>query len=67
MKKLIGGLALAASAFASSNALAAVTFYEAENFAGQPFTAEGNVPNFVTRGFNDRARSAVVEGGPPGA
>ena len=64
MRKTIGCLAIAASALAGSNALAAVTFYEAENFAGQPFTAEGSVPNFVTRGFNDRARSAVVDGAP---
>ena len=62
MKKLIGCLAIAASALAGSCALAGVTFYDAENFAGQPFIAEGTVPNLVTRGFNDRARSAVVEG-----
>ena len=64
MKKLIGSLAIAASAIAGTAANAAVTFYEAENFSGRPFTADGSVPNFVTQGFNDRARSAVVEGTP---
>lgn len=61
MNKLFGSLTIAAAAFAASPASAQVTFYEAENFAGQPFTANGTVPNFVDRGFNDRARSAVVD------
>ena len=64
MKKLIGCLAIAGSALAGTNAMAGVTFYELENFSGRSFVADGTVPNFVTRGFNDLARSAVVEGAP---
>jgi hypothetical protein len=64
MKKSILSLALAAAAFVAMPAIAGVTFYEGENFAGRPFTADGTVPNFVDRGFNDRAKSAVVEGAP---
>ena len=40
------------------------TFYEEENFGGRQMTMEGTVPNFVNRGFNDRALSAVVDGAP---
>ena len=64
MKKLIGCLAIAGAALAGTNAMAGVTFYELENFSGRSFVADGTVPNFVTRGFNDLARSAVVEGAP---
>ncbi len=64
MKKILRPLAIVAAIFSASASMAGVTFYEAENFGGQPFTANGNVPNFVDRGFNDRARSAVVDGAP---
>ena len=61
MKTFLGSLALGVAALSSTAAWADVTFYEGENFAGQPFEVHGAVPNFVERGFNDRARSAVVE------
>lgn len=64
MKQILRPLALVAAALAASTAMAGVTFYEAENFGGRPMTFDGVVPNFVERGYNDRARSAVVEGGP---
>jgi hypothetical protein len=64
MKTLLRPLVAGAAALAASSAMAGVTFYETENFGGRRFSAEGTVPNFVDRGFNDRARSAVVEGGP---
>ena len=64
MKKFLRPLALVAATLATTSAMAAVTFYEAENFGGRRMTMEGIVPNFVDRGFNDRALSAVVEGAP---
>lgn len=63
MNKFAGFLTITA-VLASTTAVAGVTFYEAENFSGSPFNADGTVPNFVARGFNDRARSTVVDGSP---
>jgi hypothetical protein len=51
------GLALAGSAFAN------VTFYERKNFAGRELSVNQSVSNFEGTGFNDRARSAVVNSG----
>jgi hypothetical protein len=62
MKQILRPLALVAATLAASTALAGVTFYEAENFGGRRMAFDGVVPNFVDRGYNDRARSAVVEG-----
>ena len=64
MKKFIRPLSIFALTCAASSAMAGVTFYEAENFGGRPIDMNGTVPNFVERGFNDRARSAIVEGAP---
>lgn len=64
MKKFIRPLSIFALTCAASSAMAGVTFYEAENFGGRPMEMNGTVPNFLERGFNDRARSAVVEGAP---
>ena len=61
MKTFLQSILIGATVLAASTAMADVTFYAAENFAGQPFETHGAVPNFVARGFNDRARSAVVE------
>ena len=41
-----------------------ITFYESENFGGRQIAANRSLPNFRALDFNDRARSAVVEGGP---
>lgn len=62
--KILRPLALVAATLAATTAMAGVTFYEAENFGGRNLTMDGTVPNFVERGFNDRARSIVVEGAP---
>jgi hypothetical protein len=62
--KLIRPLALVAATLAATTAMASVTFYETENFGGRRMTMDGVVPNFVDRGFNDRALSAVVDGAP---
>ena len=51
------GLALAA------HAAAQVTFYEGENFRGRSFSASQTIVDFQPTGFNDRAQSAVVDGG----
>lgn len=51
------GLAMAGSAFAN------VTFYERENFSGREITLNQSAANFDNMGFNDRARSAVVNSG----
>lgn len=55
---LVGlGIAVAGAASAS------VTFYQGENFAGREITVNQTVGNFDGTGFNDRARSAVVNDG----
>ena len=53
----IAGLALATTAAAQ------VTFYSREDFRGQQFSTDRTVGNFDRIGFNDRAASAVVNGG----
>ena len=47
----------------ATQALAQITFYSGEGLRGPTFSADGVVPNFADTGFNDRASSAVVEGG----
>jgi uncharacterized protein YcfJ len=53
----VAGLAIAAQATAQ------VTFYEDEGLHGRSFHSNGPVTNLDPLGFNDRASSAVVEGG----
>lgn len=53
---------VAALGFAVHTA-AQVTFYEGDGFQGRSFTVDRTVPNFDPLGFNDRARSVVVERG----
>jgi hypothetical protein len=64
MTKFLRPLALAAATLAATSAMAGVTFYEAENFGGNRITIDGPAPDLRARNFNDRARSAVVEGSP---
>ncbi len=59
---LKAGLAVAGIAVAAT-AAAQVTFYAGEGFRGQSFTADNTVGNMDRTGFNDRASSAVVNGG----
>jgi len=47
----------------ATQAVAQVTFYEGEGFRGRAFTVDNVVTNFAPTGFNDRARSAIVEHG----
>ncbi len=64
MKRILKASILAAAALAATQASAAVTFFELENFGGRQLVTDGTVPNFVDRGFNDRAMSAIVDGAP---
>jgi hypothetical protein len=64
MNKFVRPISILALACAASSAMAGVTFYEAENFGGRRMAMDGVVPNFVDRGYNDRAMSAVVDGAP---
>jgi hypothetical protein len=59
MKILVG----AAATLLSIEASAQITFYEGEGFRGRAFTTDNAVPDFRGSGFNDRASSAVVDGG----
>jgi len=56
-------LAISAVTFAA-HASAQVTFYEYDGFAGRAFTTQSQIGNFERFGFNDRASSVVVAGGP---
>jgi uncharacterized protein YcfJ len=56
--------ALAASTLVlATQAMAQVTFYEAEGFRGRAFTANAQVADFARKGYNDRASSVVVDSG----
>jgi uncharacterized protein YcfJ len=46
-----------------AQAMAQVTFYEGEGFRGRAFTTDRRVGDFERFGFNDRARSVVVDSG----
>ena len=60
-KTLRNTLAFAAVAVATQ-AMAQVTFYERENFAGRSYTTQQQVDNLQRYGFNDRASSVMVAG-----
>jgi uncharacterized protein YcfJ len=46
-----------------AQAMAQVTFYEGEGFRGRAFTTDKRVGDFGRFGFNDRARSVIVDSG----
>jgi len=56
-------LMTASALLISTQALAEVTFYEGEGFRGRAFTTNQRVSDFSRSGFNDRASSAIVDGG----
>jgi hypothetical protein len=58
---IIAGLALATIASAAS---AEITFYGREDFRGRSYTVDDSINNLNSTGFNDRASSVVVRGGP---
>ncbi len=64
MIRLVSAIFVGAAVLAANAAVAGITFFETENYGGRQFTANGAVPNFVNMGYNDVARSAIVDGGP---
>jgi uncharacterized protein YcfJ len=59
LKIVLGAAGLAVATLAAAQ----ITFYEGEGFRGRPFYVDGTIWDFQPTGFNDRASSAVVEGG----
>lgn len=57
-------LAVAAALVAGQAMAQQITLYEHENFAGRSITTRETAADFRDVGFNDRASSVVVEGGP---
>ena len=47
----------------ATQAAAQVTIYSRDGFRGESFTADREIRNMERTGFNDRAQSAVVQGG----
>ena len=64
MNRLIKHIVFGVAMFAGSTAMAGITFYESENFGGHQIGGRESMPNFRSLDFNDRARSAIIEGGP---
>ena len=59
MKNFIRPITIVAATFAVTTAMAGVTFYEAENFSGQPITVNGTDADLRTRGsLTSRGRSS---------
>jgi len=63
MNKTLQAALCVAGLAAATQAMAQVTFYSKEGFRGPSFTADRPVGNLERQGFNDRASSAVVNGG----
>ena len=63
MNSMLRKLLLAAGILIAGQAAAQVTFYENDGFSGHSFTADRTIWNFDRTGFNDRAESAIVQGG----
>ena len=61
-KRLKIPLGIAAITLAA-HAGAEITLYPADGFHGRGFTVDGTVSNFDRTGFNDRARSAIINSG----
>lgn len=64
MNTLLKSACAVATLVLAAQASAEVTFYERENFSGRSFVADRESPNFERVGFNDRASSVIVDGGP---
>ena len=63
MKAVLRNVLLVSALAVATQAAAQVTFYEGDGFRGRAFTVDNVVPNFAPLGFNDRARSAIVDRG----
>jgi hypothetical protein len=64
MNRLIKHIGFCVAMLAGSTAMADITFYEADNFGGRQLGGSEAMPNFRALDFNDRARSAIIDGGP---
>jgi uncharacterized protein YcfJ len=63
MKAMLKGFLAAAGMVLAAQAAAQITFYEGQGFHGRPFWVNQTIWNFDRIGYNDRAQSAIVEGG----
>ena len=63
MNRNLRTLILGMAAFAATPALADATFFELANFGGRQYIAGQSAADFRNSAFNDRAQSAIVEGG----
>jgi hypothetical protein len=64
MNRLFKYIGFGAAMLAGGSAMAGITFYESENFGGRHIGGDAAMPNFRALDFNDRARSAIIDGGP---
>lgn len=62
MNRLVQHFIFGITAFATTAALADVTFFDAQNFGGRQFRLDRPTPSFGNSGLNDRAQSVIVEG-----
>lgn len=63
MKRLLRHLVFGLAAFTAGTSMASVTLFESDNFGGRQVRVDRSAANFGASGINDRARSAIVEGG----
>lgn len=63
MNNILRSALLAAGILVAGQAAAQITFYANEGLRGESLTAESQVSNMRNYGFNDRAASALVQGG----
>ena len=63
MNRNLRSLILGVAALAATPALADATFFEHENFGGRQYVSGQSAADFRNSAFNDRARSAIIEGG----
>ena len=64
MNRFLRHFILGLTVVAAGGAMADVTFYESEHFGGRQISGNQSMPNFRALDFNDRARSAIIEGAP---
>src|SRR5258705_13328065 len=63
MRRTLQAVIGVAAICVAAQAAAELTLYQNEGFRGPVFSTDRPVRNFDRTGFNDRASSAVVEGG----
>ncbi len=63
MKSLLKSLCAVVGLLLTAQAMAQVTFYEAEGFRGRTFATNRALDDFRRAGFNDRASSLIIDRG----